>query len=151
MIRRLREFLGLPPSDQALLVETAALLAAIRAGLCVLPFRVLRRVLVRMASAAARRSPADRAVAERVGWAVGVAGRHVPACRLCLAQALAAEVLLARRGCPARFRIGVARPAESKLQAHAWVESGGAVVVGGRESASRFTPLRLLAATPEET
>jgi Transglutaminase-like superfamily len=48
----------------------------------------------------------------------------------CLTQALATRVLLADEGHSSTLRLGMAR-IEGRLQAHAWLESGGAVVVGG--------------------
>jgi hypothetical protein len=141
-MNRLSRLLSLPRRDKALLAETALLLGAVRAGLCVLPVRVLRRAMAIMAGAPDRSRQADHAVAERVSWAVSTAGRHLPACHSCLVQALAAEVLLGRRGCAARLRIGVARPEDGKLQAHAWVESRGRAVVSASTDLSRLTPLR---------
>jgi hypothetical protein len=76
-------------------------------------------------------------------WAVTAASRYVPGAT-CLAQALAAQVLLGRTGYPARLRIGVAKGEERKFEAHAWVESQGRVVIGG-PGLGRFTPLTTLA------
>src|SRR5438309_451978 len=70
---------------------------------------------------------------DRVVWAVVVASRYVPM-STCLTQALAAQVLLARRGYSAHLHIGVAKEgAEAKLKAHAWVESDGKVLIGSSE------------------
>jgi hypothetical protein len=143
-MRRLSKFVNLPGRDQALLVEAALVLGAIRAAWCVFPFRLLRRgLVVRPGPCAGGR--ASRTVAERVGWAVRLAGRYMPACGGCLVQALAAEVLLSRRGCPARLRIGVARPEGGTLEAHAWVECYGTAVVGSLGDLSRFVPFGVLA------
>jgi Transglutaminase-like superfamily len=76
----------------------------------------------------------------RVGWAVTRASRWVPSAT-CLVQALAGQVLLRRRGHLASVRIGVARGERvggqrrrgetTPVRAHAWLESGDIVVVGG--------------------
>ena len=80
---------------------------------------------------------------DRVVWAVVVASRYVPM-STCLTQALAAQVLLARRGYSAHLHIGVAKEgAEAKLKAHAWVESDGKVLIGGSEP-GRYTHLLAL-------
>ena len=80
---------------------------------------------------------------DRVVWAVVVASRYVPM-STCLTQALAAQVLLARRGFPAHLHIGVAKKgAEARFEAHAWVESQGKVVIGGSEP-GRYTQLLAL-------
>ena len=73
-------------------------------------------------------------------WAVRTASRCVPAAT-CLAQALAAFVLMARRGHPVRVCIGVARGDGGRLEAHAWVESGGRIVFGGLADLGRYTTL----------
>jgi hypothetical protein len=57
----------------------------------------------------------------------------------CLPQALAAHVMLRRRGIPSRLCLGVARHNDA-IAAHAWVETGGRNIVGGAE-ASGFTEL----------
>ena len=47
-----------------------------------------------------------------------------------LFRSLAAHVLLSRHGHANRLRLGVARAADRRLEAHAWVESEGAVLLG---------------------
>jgi Transglutaminase-like superfamily len=75
---------------------------------------------------------------------VKLASRFVPAAT-CLAQALVTVTLLEREGLPASLRIGVARSVRGKFEAHAWVESGGRVVIGGtRADLSRFTVMHTL-------
>jgi hypothetical protein len=79
--------------------------------------------------------------AERIAWGIAAARRVVPAAT-CLPQALAAEVLLAHNGHPAELRLGVLKTGTGSIQAHAWVESEGRVVVGQlAEGLSRYTPL----------
>ena len=48
----------------------------------------------------------------------------------CLTQGLAAWIMFTRRGTPCRLKIGVAASASDTLAAHAWLECGGAIVVG---------------------
>jgi hypothetical protein len=74
----------------------------------------------------AARAGADAA---RIGWAVCVASRFVPRAT-CLVRALAAHRLLAAHGHDSELRIGVAKGGAAGFAAHAWVECGGAVVVG---------------------
>lgn len=140
----LRRFLLLPTADRWLLIKAALLLEAIRLGMRLLQLQTLRRLLARMADAPARRPRhAKHASADRVAWAVEVASRHTLGVKSCLTQALAAQVLLARRGYPALLHIGVTRGEREQFRAHAWVESEGKVVIGGSEL-ERFTPLAVL-------
>lgn len=138
-MKRLRKFLRLPSSDRRLLVGTALLLGAIRLGLRLLPFRTLRRMVFRLAQAPAGSRRTNRSSVDRLVWAVTAASRYVPRAT-CLTQALAAQVLLGRHGHPSRLRVGVARSEEGRLQAHAWVDNQGKVIVGGGEL-SRYTLL----------
>lgn len=62
-------------------------------------------------------------------WAVEVVSRRSPG-STCLVQALAAQLLLARYGHPSLLQIGVARPDQGMLKAHAWLEHEGTVLIG---------------------
>jgi hypothetical protein len=82
----------------------------------------------------------DRFSAEKVAWAVELVSRYVPA--TCLSRALAAQVLLARRGYPVLLHFGAVKEGERFL-AHAWLESEGQVVIGGH-IVEPYTPLGTL-------
>jgi len=70
---------------------------------------------------------------ERIVWAVRTVTGVLPAGNTCLTKAVTAECLLRVSGYDATLRFGVAGlPREgSALRAHAWVEHGGRVVMGG--------------------
>ena len=138
-MRTLRRLLALRPDERRVLVAAVLLVVAARLSLRLCPYRVVRRLAARLARPTARL----RAPAAVIALAVAAAGRRVPGGRNCLAQALAAHVLLGRNGHASRLRLGVARGAAGEFAAHAWVEIGDAVLVGatGRE---RFTPLPAL-------
>src|SRR6266516_4568482 len=121
----IHKFLRLPPVDRSLLARSVLLVGGARLALWVLPFNVVRRLLVRDAS----RSTASWNTPEKIGWAISVAKQFVPKGN-CLPQALAAESLLTRGGHPVELRIGVVKTDQGRLEAHAWVESGGRLVVG---------------------
>lgn len=111
-----------------------------RIVLLVFPFRWARARISTPPSSLPAAAPAASAAVSRIGWAVSAAARHVPGAGGCLVQALAAERLLRVHGLSACLRIGVASDGGKKLRAHAWVESGGRVVIGGRRL-SGYTPL----------
>jgi hypothetical protein len=137
---RLRKFLGYSAADRRLLVGAFLWLVAIRAGLWLLPFPRLHRILKHRARASRIREAIDEAGVMRIGWAVGVASRYVPRAN-CLPQALTAQVLLARLGTPAHLYIGTTRNENGQFEAHAWLECRGCTVVGGLPAPSRYTPL----------
>lgn len=131
----LRKWLKLPPSERWLLIQAWLLLGAVRVALWLLPFRSVHRWLSRP------RASSPRFSVERIGWAVAVASVYLPFAT-CLPQALTAQVLLRRYGYAADLKIGVAREDGGRLEAHAWVESAGQIVIGGSASAlARYTPL----------
>jgi len=136
--RPFHQFLRLSPNDRSLLTRSVVLVAGARLALWVLPFNVARRLLT---PATTRRSPSPSATTERIGWAVSVAKHFVPKGN-CLPQALAAESLLLRFGHSVEFRIGVLKTDRDRLEAHAWVVSGGRLVVGDlTQGLSAYSPL----------
>ena len=139
-MKRLHKLLRLPAAERRLLVKAALLLVAIRLGLWLLPFRTMRRLLSKMTAMPVGSRNIGQSSVYKVAQAVEVAGLYTPGVGTCLTQALAAQVLLARRGHLASLHIGVVRGAERRLEAHAWLESGGKVVIGGSEL-ERYTSL----------
>jgi hypothetical protein len=137
----LSKWLALSWQERILVVQVVPLLLGIRLGLRLFPLQSLVKGLSWFA-AHLRGRELGLAYPERVAWAVSAAGRRVIGERRCLAQALAVLVLLERRNYPAELCFGVAKTQEGRLEAHAWVESGGQVLVGGPEdSLGRFTRL----------
>ena len=139
MIRRVHKFVGLPAADQFLLLKTMLLVALVTLGLRVVSFHNLRRLLAALSHRNGS-SPSSQRPAARVVWAVKIAGRYVPAAS-CLPQALTTQTMLKRRGYPAQIHIGLARSEAGMLEAHAWVESEGRVLVGDLTDLARYTPL----------
>jgi hypothetical protein len=144
-MERLNKFLRLPASDRALLLQSTILLLAIRAGLATVRFATLRNGLSKLCSGVAARHPAvaNGVDKERVIWAVEAIGRRMPSVGTCLTQALAAYVLLARRGHHSNLRIGVTRDRKGEFVAHAWLEKDGTVLIGGDWS-DHYTPMPAL-------
>ena len=134
---RIARFRSLPPSDRTLFLIALLTIASVRTGLLLTSFRDVHRSLARIARPAGSPDPTPGEV-DRIGWAVGSAARFVPGAT-CLPQALAAEAILRRRGHPADLRLGVKR-IDSGVEAHAWVESYGRVIVGDGDL-DRFEPL----------
>jgi hypothetical protein len=136
----LRKFLFLRPSERRLLLTSTLLLCAVRLGLSLLPLPRLRRLLARLRPTKSIPTEGHSAHPEKITWAVAVASRYVPAAT-CLTQALAGQILLAQHGEPALLHIGVAKNERGKLEAHAWVESRGRIVIGALPELVRYTPL----------
>jgi Transglutaminase-like superfamily len=129
-VGNLGKFARLPPTDRSLLIYSALLLAGVRLGLWLLPFRSLHRLLVKFNRDRHDSQGVEPATIDRVSWAVTVASRYIPSAT-CLTQALATKVLLCRRGQASVLRIGVTRSTGGEFLAHAWIECNGNVVIGG--------------------
>jgi hypothetical protein len=143
LVHKVRVFWNLDWRERLLLVEALAVVVAVRLGLWLLPFQKLRS-LVR----AAGRCPVDSHSAnvlpvERIAWTVRAVGDFVPGAT-CLTQALAGQIMLARRSQPARLHIGVAKGSEEKLSAHAWLECDGRIVLGDHGYLSAYAPFPTL-------
>jgi hypothetical protein len=87
-----------------------------------------RRLGVRMGEtpAAVELNPKSHDVA----WGIGAAARRVPWRSKCLEQAIAAKMMLRRRGVHSTLYLGVTR---EPTGAHAWVRVGGWNVTGGQD------------------
>mgnify|MGYP002868468297 FL=1 len=130
----LKKFAALSSRDRSLLLRALFLVAAVRTGLFLLPFRTVQRLTAR----ANRRASQIHSVG-RCAWAVRASSRYVPGAT-CLTQALAAQALLAESGYDSRIEIGVTKDEHRRFRAHAWVVCGEEIVIGGAE-AYRYVPL----------
>jgi hypothetical protein len=139
--RKLHTFVSLTPLERRLSLRTIALVAAVRMGLWVLPFRTIQRVSEKLG-----RVRPDRGGAigpPEIGRAVRLASRYVPRAS-CLVQALSTQILLGRHGHVGKVHIGVALDPELGFRAHAWVESQGKILVGGSEELGAYSPMLVL-------
>lgn len=135
-MRRLQSFLRLPARERFLYLRTWLLLFRIRLMLWVLPYRRWRQIAAQMIRVENERQ-LERPQVNQITRAVRVMSKYVPQAS-CLTQALAAQTLLANEGQRSQLRVGVTQN-DGKLEAHAWVQIDGRVVIGGRESVVRFS------------
>jgi hypothetical protein len=112
-------------------------LQCVRVLMRAVPYRRLLRAMERVSLPPQAAAPARP---ESVALAMRRAARTAPG-STCLARALTAYLLCRRAGIPAEIRIGVARGDGGALDAHAWVASGAAIVVGAL-GVERYVPLR---------
>jgi hypothetical protein len=109
----------------------------------VLPFR---RVVELTDRIPARAQPAPDP--ERLSWAVGAVGRRLVRRNRCLVEAVALASVLRRVGTPATIRFGAMRM-DGRFEAHAWVESGGRILIGGEHSPSDYAVFPTFSPTAE--
>lgn len=134
-------------SEWLLVLKVILLLASMRAALAVMPFSRLQRFVSRP-QARPRRAGLTRqrkvlALLERVG-------HRMLRPRPCLPQALAGKWLHQRWGMEAELRIGVVKTSEGTLQAHAWLERDGRIILGRIPSIDDYKVLIPLSEKSEE-
>ena len=150
-MHQLLKFLRLPTSDRQLLVGTFMLLGLVRLGLWLLPFQKLQELLRRVSQVGiineTERSQNNCRTVDTVIWAVHVSSHYMPGRVKCLARALTTQVITQRQGYSPELRIGVAKGESGQLEAHAWVELQGRVVMGFLQDLDRFSPMPSLCKT----
>ena len=136
--RLLRRLADIDPRRRAQLVEAVAWLLIARLALICVPFPRLARHLGtfvhpaddRALKAKSNASEAHARSAEQVGWAVTRAARYVPFSAVCLPQAMAARIMLRRRGVSSVLHFGAAKAQQGPLDWHAWLDAAGVRVTG---------------------
>ena len=136
-MKRIRKFIQLGWPDQWLLIQTFLLLGLITLGLRLLPFLTLQQLLNKLANRHDASLSAPRRSASHIVWALQVASCWTPHAP-CLPQALAGYFLLTRNGHAADLHMGVARNADGKFEAHAWVKSDQGIVIGRLSDLDRY-------------
>jgi len=136
--RLLLRFGQIDHHSRSLLAEAVVCLLVARLALIFIPFPRLARHLgtfVPPTSARASQMQTEATaeqmrLAEEIGWAVTRAARYVPFKAVCLPQAMAARVMLKRRGVASVMHFGAAKGVDKPLDAHAWLDAAGVEVTG---------------------
>lgn len=137
-------FVQLAPPERALFFRAYCLLTVIRLGLWVKSFNHLRKVLAQTSTfrqTVAEDPLSQRQFIVRIHWAINAACKFMPGSVKCLARALAMKTFLDWANCPAKLVIGVDKNSAAQLEAHAWVEYEGQVIMGQLDDLNRFKPL----------
>ena len=137
-VNKLGRFSRLSRTDRLLTYEAAVVLWFARLWLAVVPFRKVAEKLGTSYPAATPKgmlSPTSHeqdAAAQRIGEAVKRASKNVPYRAVCIQQAVAAKIMLGRRGIPSVMHFGVGRTEDEdeKICAHAWLATANVEVTG---------------------
>ncbi|WP_414565656.1 MULTISPECIES: lasso peptide biosynthesis B2 protein [unclassified Anabaena] len=139
-MKRLRKFLCLSAGDRNFLIVTFFLLAAIRLGLVLIQFNQLLKLLTKISHSREPLPSTNQVSVGKIVWTVDKVTPYVPGTK-CLARALTTQVLMRRYGHSGELRLGVAKAETGKLEAHAWIEYQGLVIIGNIPDLSRYIPL----------
>jgi len=123
---------------QALVAEACARMLVARVQILIRPFGQLAPAIgefvpatdPRVIANAAPTTEADAATAKAIRWAVTSAAPFMPFRSVCLQQAMAAHVMLKRRGISSVMHFGARSTAEKPIDAHAWLDAAGVKVTG---------------------
>jgi hypothetical protein len=135
LFRKLQTLRNLTGAERSLAFATIGLTAAARLALWTLPFRWIKRFVETRPPRRLAGAPYSE---QQVVRAVRLASRYVPHAT-CLTQALTGQILLNRNGIENKLLIGVAMG--DGFEAHAWIECGGRVIIGGARESARYAPI----------
>jgi hypothetical protein len=136
IVRHLRR----PGSDWKLFLRASVWVWLIRIALWLLPFRKLYNWTIHFRQGRIGDRPLDARSVYKIVWAVSAAARRVPHAT-CLTQALASQIMLGRRGHRTSLQLGIMKSAAGKIDAHAWLEREGKVLIGLNDTFSQLTRL----------
>ncbi|MBW4652682.1 MAG: lasso peptide biosynthesis B2 protein [Kaiparowitsia implicata GSE-PSE-MK54-09C] len=143
-MRRLRKFLHLSSSDRTLLIEALIVILVLKLGLWLLPFRVLHTYSLKLSQVLMQPHGLEGHRIQSIVQSIEIVTWHIPGKAKCLARAMAVQFMLRRRNHQTSLHIGVTKRTDSVLEAHAWLEYDGVIVIGGVPDFNRFKPLVIL-------
>jgi Transglutaminase-like superfamily len=138
-MKSLITFIRLNWAAKQLFTYTFFLLIIIRFGLRFLNFAQLQRFTDRLG----RLYPDQPTQYTLTGiiWAVNLSSKFTPGGAKCLARALTTKILMQQQHYIGEICIGVAKGDRGNLEAHAWVEVEGNVIMGWLPDLARYKPL----------
>lgn len=131
-LRTLRKLRDLSWADRGLLLEALLWLGLARLALLTVPFKWIAPLLGdhMVETTQALGSHAEAHIL-RIGWDVRAVASRTPWESACLAQAIAANCMLQRRGISSTLYLGMAKGESEEWQAHAWLRCGPHILTGG--------------------
>ena len=135
-----RKFLILTNRERLFTIETFLLLGLVRLGLWLISYQKLLHLLDQMS----KLNYGDREIElNKIVKAVNISTCYMPGGAKCLARALTTQVLMKQQGYSPQLFIGVAKAEQGQLEAHAWVEYQGLIVIGDLQNLSQYMPMSL--------
>jgi hypothetical protein len=123
------KFRHLPRGEKVLFLLILATLFLVRAGLSVLPFLTLQKIILKLASFKPFRQQNDLLTTGTIIRIVRQASRFVPFAT-CLTQALTGLLFIQLNGEEADLKFGVSIDLNQQFAAHAWLEREGKIILG---------------------
>jgi hypothetical protein len=136
----IRQHLRRSGSDWKLFLRAYVWVWIIRIALWLAPFRKIYDWTIHFRQGRIGDRPLDARSVYKVVWAVSAAARRVPRAT-CLTQALATQIMLGRRGHRTSLQLGIMKTEAGKMDAHAWLEREGKVLIGLNDTFGKLTRL----------
>ncbi len=135
-ISKLQTFWDLPFRDKFFFLDAVLLLSISKLVVLTVPFKKVAPHLGKVnGEVNYELDSIQLQKADRIKLFINMAAGNVPFRSVCLDQAMAGMLLLRRFRIPSNLCLGVKRnEAEKKLDAHAWIECGGRILIGGQRS-----------------
>lgn len=124
-----------------LFLQAYIVMSLVRLGLLLLPFNRLQNLVSKSQRLTWLAFAPTQVTTNRIAVSVYRSSKYQPGKPMCLARALTAAVLMNIYGLSHQIQIGVAKGENGQLEAHAWVNSGGRVVVGNLPDLSRYVAM----------
>ena len=118
--------------EQSLFLEALFWLALSRLAIRTVPFRRIAPFLGQTMVETPAHALPEPALPGRISWAVQTASRYTPWESKCLAQAMAAKMMLKLRRLPSTAYLGLLKEGEDGLKAHAWIRCGDRILTGAQ-------------------
>ena len=142
----MKKLLGLLKRSRAsygkkLFLQAYLIMSLVRLGLLWLPFNRLQSLVLKSQKLTWLAFAPTQVTTNRIVRSVYRSSKYQRGKPMCLARALTAAVLMNIYGIPHQIKIGVAKGENGQIEAHAWVNSQGRVVVGNLPDLSRYAPM----------
>ncbi|MBY4892149.1 lasso peptide biosynthesis B2 protein [Rhodobacteraceae bacterium N5(2021)] len=136
LVHKFAAFVTMPKRERALLIEAAAALVRAQVRIKIRPFPAIAAGLGREVRDVGLHGQPDRLEETReIASSVRRAARVLPTKAMCLPRAMALKTMLDRRAIASVCVVGVRDSREAVgVDAHAWVEVAGEIVIGGDRS-----------------
>lgn len=139
-LRKLHTFRSQSRQQRALIAEAMLFTWLARLAVRLIPFSRIVRWIEHNASSHQSAKTPEPALIYSLRRAVKTASRNALWKSVCMQQSLAMYTMLSRRGYGSTLRMGAKINPQGKIEAHAWLESDGEVILG-KDGMTGMTPL----------
>lgn len=139
-MHQLKKFARLSNPEKTLFFKAVFLVGLVRAGLWLAPSRLVQKLIAALGKPHKDLVQPEPEEITSIVRGVRIASNRIPRAT-CLTQALAVLIFFRMRRRSADLKFGVAKNGPADIEAHAWLEVNGKVILGKVPGHGRFLPL----------